>query len=541
VAWVSFAVIELVLTAGDLEPLGYLRGFGELAGLAVVGLLHAAFASDDWRGSAFWPGLLGMGAIVWRMLAEGVRLAFSTAAPLIPLAGLGMILLAWLVVRLLDRLLWRRIPAVLLSIVGPIVLHVVMHGAGGTIQTLRPTPRPTADKPPIVIVSVDTLRSDDAMRMESVRRLGARGAVWPRATAASSWTWPSIVTLWSGVAAETHGSGRVAKREHRLEGWSEDLPWLPRELRDAGYVNVAFVTNPLLRRMPLAPSFDSYRHGAVVGVPLALTGFPGGTSDAGDARDVVDAAIDWLEDAPKSGFLLWVHLFDPHLPYRHATEHAYTFNLLRRVKTGNWFMLEDEREAVRQGYREEVAYVDAELMRLIEVLEGRGHFDDGVVVLTSDHGEELWEHGGFEHGHSHHGEVVDVPLVLVAPGVTPGERPGVAALQDVAPTLRAISGLPPGGLDLRSPIPPERVAHAFGNLYYRPMHSARVGSTRVIVDGERILAYDLVADPLEQFPEILSATELETLIGPRPSPAVGTSGREYDLEGQALRSLGYVQ
>jgi hypothetical protein len=180
-------------------------------------------------------------------------------------------------------------------------------------------------------------------------------------------------------------------------------------------------------------------------------------------------------------------------------------------------------------------------LRLIDALDARGHFEQGVVVLTSDHGEELWEHGGFEHGHSHHGEVIDIPLVLVAPGVTPGERTGVAALQDLAPTLRAIAGLPHDGLDLRRPIPPDRVAHAFGNLYYGPMLSARFGTTRVIVAGDEMRVYDLATDPLELAPTILPISEFGSLVGPRPAPADGSAAELFDLEDRALRSLGYVQ
>src|SRR4029450_6199643 len=103
------------------------------------------------------------------------------------------------------------------------------------------------------------------------------------------------------------------------------------------------------------------------------------------------------------------------------------------------------------------------------------------VVFTADHGEEFWDHGGVEHGHSHHGEVVDVPLVLVAPGVSPGRREGVASLVDVAPTVRAALGLAPGGLDLRRGVPEDRVAAAWGGLILHIDCSARDARRRVIM------------------------------------------------------------
>jgi arylsulfatase A-like enzyme len=100
---------------------------------------------------------------------------------------------------------------------------------------------------------------------------------------------------------------------------------------------------------------------------------------------------------------------------------------------------------VHAGYAAEVAYVDRHLGRLLDALEAKGVLDSGIVVFTSDHGEEFWEHGGLEHGHSHHAEVLDVPLLLVAPGLAPGPRGGVASLVDVVPTIRAALGDAPDG------------------------------------------------------------------------------------------------
>ena len=536
-AWSSFAVFELVLSACNVRPTVLVAGALELCGLTFVGLLHGALAPADWRGSAAWAGTLGTAVVVWRMAAEAVRLAFSFLTAAVPFLGLGLVALAYVVVRLLDRLVWRRVPAVALSFVGPFVLYLAAVGPRQVLQPLWPTRAPAADGPPLVVVTVDTLRSDAAAEMETLRWLRARGALWPRATAASSWTWPSIVTLWSGVDAETHRSGRPGAVRHRIERWSESLPWLPRELREAGYVTAAFVTNPMLHEMPLAPSFDRFTFGGVVAIPLALAGFAGGSADGGDAHDIVDAAIAWLDRAPARGFALWVHLYGPHLPYRHAAgERSFNFNLLRRVRMGHWFMVAEEQEAVRNAYRAEVDYTDRQIVRLLEALERRGLFDGGTFVFTADHGEELWEHGGYEHGHSHHGEVIDVPLVLVSPGVVPGERGGVAALEDVTPTLRAVIGHPPRGLDLRQPIPPDRVARAFGNLYFRPMKSLRVGTTRIIVDGDLTLAYDLVADPGENAPRVLTPEALRALIASGPVAPPGPA----EPQSQALRALGYV-
>ena len=156
-------------------------------------------------------------------------------------------------------------------------------------------------------------------------------------------------------------------------------------------------------------------------------------------------AIDYLDRAPESGFLLWVHLFDPHLPYTHleeghgalVVEHPKQIRR-KRIKTTKKLIAD-----VKDAYKTEVAYSDAALMRLLGEIERRGLDKKAIFIFFSDHGEELWEHDDFEHGHSHHGEVTEVPLALVAPCVQPGARTGVVSLQDIAPTLRNLVGFEP--------------------------------------------------------------------------------------------------
>jgi hypothetical protein len=542
VAWIAFPVTELGLALGDLEPLRGGEALAELLGLAVIGGAHAALAPDDWRGSAAWPGAIGGTACAFRYLHALVRLSHDSLLPAMPFVGLGMLVLAVLLVRFLDRLLWRRIPALLLAAAAPLALRVVLVGPLQTLGLFAPgAAAPSASGPPMVVITVDTLRSDAAAGMHSVARLGARGLSWTRAMSTSSWTWPALVSMWTGLSPSEHGSGREPARRPGMRRWGDGVKLLPEELAAAGYVTQAFTTNPIVALMRLGPAFSRYAHANVIGVPLALAGFVGPSADAGDARDVVDAAIRWLRRAPARGFLLWVHLYEPHLPYTHAREDWLDYNLLRHVRTGHWFLQGGDRDLVRDAYHHEVAYVDREIGRLIEALETRGILDRGVVVLTSDHGEELWEHGGFEHGHSHHGEVVDVPLVLVAPGVAQAARPDLASLVDVAPTLRAIAGLPARGLDLRQPIPSGRVAIAEGNLYHGPMRSYRVGTTRVIIDGDGSRAYDLAADPGEHTPRRLDAGGLRALLGDAAGEReAAAGGLQFQLDDQALRALGYV-
>jgi arylsulfatase A-like enzyme len=204
-----------------------------------------------------------------------------------------------------------------------------------------------------------------------------------------------------------------------------------------------------------------------------------------------------------------------------------------------------EREAYRKEYMLEVDYTDRHILRLLRALEARGIFERGAVVFTSDHGEEFWDHGGYEHGHSHHGEVIDVAIALTAPGLRPGEGRGLASLEDVAPTLRAVAGLPPRGIDLRRGIPPERITRAYGNYYLDHQESLRWRDLRVIIQGDEFAAYDLLADPREQHPlaldeatrQRLGLTDLTTapdLEEDEPPPLDAEAIKE-------LRALGYIR
>jgi hypothetical protein len=203
-----------------------------------------------------------------------------------------------------------------------------------------------------------------------------------------------------------------------------------------------------------------------------------------------------------------------------------------------------QKKEIRDSYDAEVRYTDAQVLRLIDALDSRGVLATGTVVLTADHGEEFWDHGGIEHGHSHHAEITDIPLVLVSPGVTAGSREGVASLIDVAPTLRTIAGSASGGTDLRRGVAPERLATAWGGLILRLDCSARTTSARLIAqDCSRELSamqlFDLAKDPLEQSPS--HPTEDDPLVTAIRQISPPARSGEGQVASDRLRALGYLQ
>jgi arylsulfatase A-like enzyme len=273
---------------------------------------------------------------------------------------------------------------------------------------------------------------------------------------------------------------------------------------------------------------------------------------------VVDEAMGWITAHADERFFVWVHLFDPHTPYAppdgfRLPADAPVSMEAKRVPPG----VRDARQlaALIRAYRGEVRYADAQLGRLVERLRMLDLLDETAVVVSSDHGEGLGDHGLLEHGANLHDELVRVPLVLRAPGLPRGRRlAGSAQLEDLAPTLLSLAGvaIPPGldGLDLRpwlaglAPGSPraavlgqrKRYRGRPDRLYLRDWPLKWIGAP----DG-RGREFRLDEDPLEQR-GLGGAALPEALRGAaEASGAAPVEPRSVDEETRrALEALGYV-
>ncbi|MCB9742767.1 MAG: sulfatase [Alphaproteobacteria bacterium] len=533
----AFLGVELVFAHGAVaRPAAWQLG-AEALGLGALGFLWWRFAPEGEARSLAWPAVLPvlLTGLVYR--PEGWVHGFLFAVGALVLAGV------------MGRVIEERLspgPALavgLAALSGVLVRYQVLEGsdvrdARQQLLVELSDPWPAAgearsDGPPLVLISVDTLRWDHAVEMNSWRRLSERGVGWERAMATSSWTLPSMSSVMTGLPAERHGAGAGPA------GYSTaTATTLAEELQAAGYATAAFVTNPFCSRdTGLDRGFGLFQH-VYERAPhrLLLAGLPAGPH-VEQAELIVDRALGWLEDAPAQGFFLWVHLLEPHLPYRHLPPGDPLSGWQRGDVRGGRVLDEATREAVRAAYAHEVAVADAQIERLLDALE---RWPDALVVFVADHGEELWDHGDVEHGHSHHGEVVDVALAVSGPGVAVGHvGQGVASLVDVAPTLRGAAGLPPQGHDLRFGVPPDRIATAFGNKYDRVDRSARQGDLRIIQEGQHPpVAYDLSEDPQERFPDTLPITH--PLRQALEAMGQGSAGAKASMNEDALRALGYL-
>lgn len=538
--WLALAAGELLFASGAYAPPSRVDVLIELGALLLLGVVQARFARGELASSAV-PGAL---------LIAGTGLAFRPPGWVHGFAfAVGVFALAGVAVRVIEE---RLRPGALLGMVLALAATVVARHMVLGVSDVRDAraellaelrdPLPSAAAPrsegtPVVLITVDTLRADYAGSMKSMARLRERGRVWSRAMSTSSWTLPAMASIFTGQGAERHGAG--AWPEQGYSGLAADTPTLPESFAAAGYTTAAFASNPFLtQEMGFGRGFDLFFHSNErVAHRLLFAGFPTGPREW-ESEVILGRALAWLKEAPDQGFFLWIHLLDTHLPYRHLAPGSPIAGWRSADVRDGLVFTERQREALRAGYAGEVQHTDEQLGRVLDLLEERGFFDKGVLLLTADHGEEFWEHGFVEHGHSHHGEVVDVPLALVAPGLSPGEGQGIASLVDVAPTLRAVIGQE-GGVDLRQGAPEERVAVAFGNKYDRLDRSARQGDERLILRGDGLTQrYDLAVDPGEQRP--LPPLDPDPVAALLQQLHVSGPGASAEVGEEALRALGYV-
>jgi uncharacterized sulfatase len=179
------------------------------------------------------------------------------------------------------------------------------------------------------------------------------------------------------------------------------------------------------------------------------------------------------------------------------------------LRSGEIRLGDKEKEAVRDLYRAEVAAVDSAVGEVFNQIDELGLKEDTLVVLIADHGEELWEHGGVEHGHTVYDEILRVPFIMRRPGhLATGRRvEEQVRIVDAAPTVLDLLSLPvPPGLDGQSLLPilqgkenAPRIAFAENMLFAEERTALRTQNHKYVrwADG-REEVYDLASDPAER-------------------------------------------
>lgn len=399
----------------------------------------------------------------------------------------------------------------------------------------------TFEDAPVILISIDTLRSDRLpaygyreIETPAIDALRRHAVLFERAYSQVPLTLPSHLSMLTGLLPAGHGvRDNVGYRFH-----GETTPDLPRLLGRAGYATGAAVSSFVLRaESGIAEGFDTYESSIDVRTNESL----GRSQRPGD--ETARLALEWIDQVGKKPFFLMLHLYEPHTPYEPPEPFATRYR--------------------GRPYDGEVAASDAVVGRFVDALRERDLYDRSIVVLLSDHGEGLGEHGEQEHGIFLYREALQVPLLVKLPGAL---RAGASvaspvALVDVAPTLLALVGVaPPPGLDGVSLVPAldggeDRPGDAapgrsiYAETYYPRFHLGWSELTSLVrdrfhyIEGPDPELYDLAADP-EEKSNVLTRerrafaslrTELEGLTRPPAAPA------EEDAETAGkLAALGYL-
>jgi arylsulfatase A-like enzyme len=420
----------------------------------------------------------------------------------------------------------------------------------------------------VVLVTVDTLRADHLgaygyARPTSPRidGLARRGLVFRNAETVQSATWPALTSLHTGLHPSAHG---VIWNGWRPRGRFVTLADL---LHSRGYDTSAFLAN-----------MKGAEHPGFSRLFLARGG-----NQAEEDRAATEAAVEHLERVRAQPFFLWLHLISPHADYAPPPPYD-SFTSPNASAVGGGV---PELVAVRQRgealtaadiahvvglYDGEVAYVDALVGEVTDALHDLGLEERTLLVFTSDHGEDLYEHNRyFFHSPSMYSSSLQVPLIMALPGVLAQgrETDHPASLVDVAPTVIALLGLPsPTGFQGRNLLPggappasPARAA-VFGETSGR-IFSVSTPAWRLVHNPEKLQPeapggpypigelelFDRRADPREQRnlaalrPDLAQALVAEIDAWRRRDLREGAAGAAQTIDpttAEELRALGYI-
>jgi arylsulfatase A-like enzyme/Tfp pilus assembly protein PilF len=376
--------------------------------------------------------------------------------------------------------------------------------------------------PSILLVTLDTTRADamgwesDEIETPALEALAARGVRFEQAHATAPLTLPSHTSMLTGLYPREHGiheNSRVFDRAAAL---------LAPRLRDLGYRTAAFVSAlPLARQFGLGEGFQRYDDAF-------------GAANERRAADTTDLAIEYLAQPSSEPVFLWVHYFDPHDPYAPPEPFRSRY--------------------AQSPYLGEVAYMDAQLARLVAAFDRHAAGGQWRILVAGDHGESLGEHGEALHGNLLYRGVVRVPLVIAGSGLPAGEVVSAPVstrrVHDTILAWAGASGELPGDtaslLDGSSETVFAEGMKPFLEYGWQPQVMALQGSLKAIWSGQ-LEVYDLAADPretrnlagqVEIDPELLA--RLRDYPVPASGGGAGSGGQVDEATRARLAALGYT-
>lgn len=455
-------------------------------------------------------------------------------------------------------------------------------------------------QPSILLITCDALRADflsvygGQVQTPNFERIQDQGTTFERAYSLAPWTLPSVNSLYGSQYPRGLTPGAPLeqwRREVTAYAFDDRQRTLAQRLSAEGYATALFTGNGLVgQAKSTRRGFDSFvrlgHHlegwtGFWAYVPyfrkmLAQT-FPRFVEVRPvDTTKVLTAYVKgFLNTQRGNPVFIWLHYMDPHSPYDPPRKYRTDtgpwplfcprnphWGTPQRDADGTLTLAPDEEDHAQMLYESEIRYVDAALGEVFETMHKTGHNSNAIVCVTADHGEELWDHGEWGHGHSLYEEVIRVPLLMSAPGLPVQRIHEPVSHIDLIPTLAALahtdadphwqgSSLTPELLQPTESIDRPAFARASNTLNPDgPIEMVTIKDHKLIhrIQSETVQLFDLSEDAVEQHDlssantaragALLYPLQLWNRLFPPDFDEGGTASNDEVLE--ELRSLGYV-
>jgi len=268
----------------------------------------------------------------------------------------------------------------------------------------------------IILILIDVLRADhlpcygyQKNTAPYINELAGKSIVFDNAISQSSWTKPSMASLFTSLFPHNHNTRR------RKDMLPENAHCIAKDLNTSGYYTFAIQPNPCIKsRHAFNQGFDEYLEGEIR------------KYQADTIVDIFNRFLDMRKKSDK--FFAYLHFMDVHYRYNPPQKYRHQFvdedfdGLLNSAKLKimdfkdkslNLSVL--DKKHLEALYDAEINFVDDQIRRILEKLTPLKMMDNTIIIITSDHGEEFWDHGAFEHGHMMYNELLWVPLIIYQP------------------------------------------------------------------------------------------------------------------------------
>jgi choline-sulfatase len=425
-----------------------------------------------------------------------------------------------------------------------ILIAAILTVAATSCNSRKPETKPHATLKPLnlVVVTIDTLRPDHlhcygyaGIETPALDELARTGVLFENAVAQAPLTPPSHASIFTGQYPTVHHVRNTGG--FILQSSSKPLA---RILHDQGWATAAFVSSAVLKKaFGFNNGFDVYDD------QMPRGGSRREFRDDPERRgsDTVDRALEWLNTQSGKPYFLWVHLYDPHMPYNPPGEFKEKYR--------------------NRPYDGEIAYVDQQIGSLLAATAKKSPAGNTINVVLSDHGESLSEHGEYTHGVFLYDATLRIAFLMAGPGIPSGKRvkqqvrsidflPTVLSLMggEAPSNVQGVSLVPAfSGSPVHTEISYEETLFPKLSMGWSELRAIRTSSWKYI-RAPRPELYDLVNDPHETANVIQQhrpeAEKLEAQLRHIVSPAGGDAPEKVETSlvdqrtVEQLKSLGYL-